>query len=538
MPREHGRRLLAPTLAVLLTVISGCATVSAPPQQDTRRPLHTYAEARAAADALWDDYSGQAARQTTITNVLYGVLSVLGAPILGLGVTGTAGAPITALGLAGAFSYGAGTWFARPEHLAIYKAGADAIGCIRDKSTPLGSAEAYATLLDTATKPGSPLEQALSRLTSLITELREFKPDSSLKTEALADAAEVETSGRDVLTRGRTLVRQLNEAGDQMWRAVEKVDLEVKYGIRRATDPRDIMAHIQQNVVGTYRDLIGLSPGVASTAESAGLRLQSKKVTAPEDALRRLIDRVHVAVADVVRETKSVSSLMEASSIAGVSDGIAQCLASAQGTFAVPRIQVSPTSVTLAPGKSETVLVIGTTSPSLQKIPSSAPVAVTPAVSNGNTAVTIKADDKAAAGEYSLHVTAPIANNDTVERTVRIVVTSGSTPAAPAGVAPTDAAKTVNQLLLDKGWTCGEGKTWTLELVAGGGQRAILQCNSQTDAQKIIDDHAKQAKFLTEKNKDSSVTAEADGKLKIVVPKVDDAQFKGALQEALKVDPK
>src|SRR5262249_18274979 len=151
-------------------------------------------------------------------------------------------------------------------------------------------------------------------------------------------------------------------------------------------------------------------------------------------------------VATLVSETQHVSALMEASSIPGVAEGIRQCLTAAQTGVDVPRIQVRPTAVALPPGKSETVGVIGTTPPVLQELPSSAPFTTTTTVAEGTSSVTIKADDPAPAGEYVLSVTAPIANNDTVERTVRVIVTA----VAPK---PTSPVADVNKLLSDKGWT-------------------------------------------------------------------------------------
>src|SRR5262245_42510554 len=107
------RAMAAICLTVLIT--SGCATIAPAPPTGTlpsTKP-HTYAEAQAAADALWARYSQQARSQTTITNGLYAWLSAIAATIMGLGITGTSGTPITALGLPGAFSYGLGTWFTK-----------------------------------------------------------------------------------------------------------------------------------------------------------------------------------------------------------------------------------------------------------------------------------------------------------------------------------------------------------------------------------------------------------------------------------------
>src|SRR5262249_44710072 len=148
----------------LILVVSmgvGCATVPPAPQPGVK---HNYEQARDRADELLHEYSGRAREQTALTNALYVWLSAIGATIIGLGVTGTTGVPITGLALGAAFSYGLGTWFTKPEHLAIYKAGADAIRCIRDKSRPLGSAEMYAKQLESAIAPNGPLEVALRSL--------------------------------------------------------------------------------------------------------------------------------------------------------------------------------------------------------------------------------------------------------------------------------------------------------------------------------------------------------------------------------------
>src|SRR5713101_3877705 len=119
MGKSEAKRFLALTLTIALT---GCASGSGTPPSKTGTPTtHTYADARGAAETLWADYRGRANRQTATTNILYVWLSAIGAAIIGLGVTGTSGVPITALGLGGAYSYGLGTWFAKPEHLVVYK---------------------------------------------------------------------------------------------------------------------------------------------------------------------------------------------------------------------------------------------------------------------------------------------------------------------------------------------------------------------------------------------------------------------------------
>jgi len=522
----------------LATVLSSaCASVpprqSAPPAPAVKR---TYLEARDAADALWADYSRRARVQTKITNGLYLWLSAIATAIVGLGVTGTSGNPITALALSGAYSYGAVTWFVRPEHLAVYKAGADGLRCIRDKSRPLGSADQYARTLEEAVKDGSALDKALAGIMAPFVALQSTPAtgdDATTKAVALDAAREAETAARTVQKNARLLVRDLDDASDQMWSAVETVRTEVDFAIRQNTDPRDVLAHIQQNVLGTYRDLIALGEGQANKAAEAGVRLQSEGLSRRQrkvaDDLQKKIEELNAAVATLVSETKHVSGLMEASSIPGVAEGIRQCLTAAQTGVDVPRIQVRPTAVALAPGRSETVVVIGTTHPVLQKLPSSAPFTTTTTVAEGTTSVTIKADDPAPEGEYVLSVTAPIANNDTVERTVRVIVTA----AAPKPTAP---VADVNKLLSDKGWTCGAGKRWTTGPAVGGGTVASIVCDDQAAADMMIKDpeHVKQIAALQKKFPKMMATA-VSGKAQIVAPEAttDDA-FITALAEALK----
>jgi hypothetical protein len=353
------------------------------------------------------------------------------------------------------------------------------------------------------------------------------------KADALAEAKRAEDAARGVLKDARTLVRGLHEAGDQMWMAVKAAETEVDYAIARTTDPRDIMAHFQQNVVGSYHDLIGLGGGAANTAASAATKLQSASLNQKNPALQEAIGDLHLAVAKVVQETKSLSALMDSSSIPGVADGITQCLTAAQGLSGVVAVRVIPNSITLTPGSSQTVRVIGTTKPELDKVPSSAPITWKATPSGGNTSVEVTADAAAQAGEYMLHITVPISNNDTLERTVKVVVTSGAPPApsAPPGAADSEA---INNFLTDKGWTCGAAKKWVLDPAPGGGTRATLVCDTLAAAQKVLSDHQTQVDALRDPKKNNTVTAEADGKLRIVIPGAADArQFLAALQAAL-----
>lgn len=524
------RRGLALTLIV--AVATGCAT--APPAREAAPPArHTYAEARAEADALWAEYSRRARHETTATNVLYAWLAAIGATIVGLGVTGTSGVPITALGLGGAYSYGLGTWLIKPEHLAVYKAGADAMRCIRDRSRPLGSAEAYARALGPAVADGGALDRRLGDVTTAMATVQEIAvsgADAATKEEALDAAREAESGARTVQRQARTLVRDLEDAGDQLWTAVETVRTEVEYGIRRHTDPRDILAHIQQNVLGTYKDLLALGGGAANKAAAGGLRLQSRDLSATlQTQLAQRVDALKAAVIALVAETKRVAGLMEASSIPGVAEGIADCLTAAQTGVSVPRIYVRPVLVSLTPGASETVMVIGTARATLQKLPSSAPFTWSTTVSEGTTAVSVKADDVAQAGEYVLLVTAPLPNDDTVERTVKIVITGAG--ARTAAITTPD----VNTLLADRAWTCGPAARWTVGPAAGGGTRASIVCDSSQSADAMIRDaaHVAQLARLKSRHPRASVTAD-QGKVQIIVPEaVDRDAFVAALRDAL-----
>jgi hypothetical protein len=528
MPTRNRRRTLAAfTLTTL--ILSGCATV--PPSSNTTSSVsskpHTYAEARADADALWESYRLRAREQTAIANGLYVWLSAIAATIMGLGITGTAGVPITGLGLVGAYSYGLGTWFTKPEHLAIYKAGADAMHCVRDKSRPLGSAEENAKELDAAIKKGD-LQKALDGLVAPVTALRDtIAPDGqeATKAGALDDARQAEEAARATLKNARGLMRNLNEAGDQLWTTVESVRTEVDFAIRRTTDPRDIMAHIQQNVTGAYKGLTAFGTGLAGSAAQAGATSQSralnaKKARPKDDDFAAKLEALHQAVATVVAETKNLSALIDSSSIPGVADGISQCLTTAQGNIAVPRIAVSPTEVTLAPGKSENVLIIGATHPILRKIPSAAPFTATPSAADGNTTVTVKADDPAVAGEYVLDIKVPIGSNDTVDRTVKVTITGDSGKPGEGAKPGGSTAADINKVLSQKGWTCGEGKTWTSGSAPGGGMQASIVCDEQA-AQAVINGHKTQIDALKAKNPKSTVTATA-GKLQIVVPEAKD----------------
>jgi hypothetical protein len=538
MTMRVGWRRGVAVMSLAAVLSSGCASVQPPGPGPAPAPVarRTYPEARAAADALWAEYSRRAREQTTITNALYLWLSSVATAIVGLGVTGTSGVPITALGLGGAYGYGAATWFVRPEHLVVYKAGADGVRCIRDKSRPLGSADTYARSLEAAVSDGSALDRALTGLVVPVAALQGTPAtgdDATTKAAALDAARDAETAARTIQKNARILVRDLDDAADQMWSAVDTVRTEVEFAIRRNTDPRDVLAHIQQNVLGTYKDLIALGEGQANKATDAGVRLQSQSLTRRQrkqaDDLQQKIEAVNLAVTTLASETRHVSGLMEASSIPGVAEGINQCLTAAQTGVAVPRIQVRPTSVTLAPGKSETVLVIGTTHAVLQKLPSSAPFTTTTTVAEGNTSVIIKADDVAPAGEYVLSVSAPIATNDTVERTVRVTVTA-------AAARPPEPTADVNKLLGDKGWTCGAGKRWTTGPAAGGGTAASIVCDDQAAADTMIKDaeHVKQIAALQRKFPKATVTA-SGGKAQIVAPEAADLEaFVAALTEALK----
>ena len=543
MTIRNGWRRGVAVLALASVVSSGCATAGAPRAGTDHQPpqKRTYLEARSAADALWAEYSQRAREQTTITNALYVWLSAIAATIVGLGVTGTSGVPITALGLTGAYSYGLGTWFTKPEHLVIYKAGADGVRCVRDKSRPLGSAEIYARSLEAAVKDGSPLDVAFKNLVGPLAAVQSTPPadadDVATKAAALDAARDAETAARTIQRNARVLIRDLDDASDQMWSAVDAVRTEVDFAIRRNTDARDILAHIQQNVLGTYKELIALGGAQANKAEDAGVKLHHHRLNRsqrkPADTFQSRIDALQVVVTALVSETKHVSGLMEASSIPGVAEGIAQCLTAAQTGVAVARIYVRPTAVTLAPGKSETVVVVGTTHASLQKLPGSAPFTWTTSVSEGNTSVSVKADEPATAGEYVLSVTAPIGNNDTVERTVRVTIAAPAAVAKPAGAAPD-----INKLLADKGWTCGAGKRWTKGPAAGGGTAATIVCDDQAAADRMLKNaaHVKQIAALKEKFAKATVTASA-GKVQIVVPEIpnDDSEaFVAALTDALK----
>lgn len=545
---------------LLLTACTSVATRAAPTTAGsaaTAGGRHSYEEARAEAEKLWDDYRSQAGRQTGMTNILYTWLSAIGATIIGLGVTGTSGLPITALGLAGGYSYGLGTWFTKPEHAAIYKTGAVAMRCIVDKSRPLGSAEDYATSLESSVAPtsgtGDParprgrgragnLDDALNNLAAAVSRLEgtpaEENRDIADKKMALDEAQKVDEAGRTVLQSARRLVRDLREAGDQVWGSVKTVETEVDYAIRRTTDARDIMAHIQQNVTGSYRDLIALGGAAPDAGAASAAKLNSATVNPPSarnKELHRAIANVDEKGARVAGETKRVAGLMEDSAIPGVGDAITQCLAAAQGLGNVVAIRVIPSAITLAPNTSQTVHVIGTTNALIDKVPGNAPITVTPAVSGGNTSLEVKANEGAAAGEYALRVIASIANNDTVERTVKVVVKETAppketAPLKPAAVVTPDVDNAINALLAEKGWTC-EGKRWSFDKNPKGGTRATLACKDHAAAAKIVSDHTSQVEALKKKN--GTVTAEPDGLLRIVIADADHNQFHDALKTAL-----
>src|SRR5262249_29314896 len=418
----QSRRRVVATISLTVLILGGCATAPpAPPATPTTSaPLkHTYVEARAEADELWESYRHKAGQQTKMTNGLYIWLSAIATSILGLAITGTTRVPITGLALGGAYAYGLATWLTRPEHLAIYKAGADAMRCVIDKSRPLGSAEDSAKKLNEMLDKNE-LQNALDALVQPVSELRATTAPArqeQIKNSALEGASQAEDSARTTLKNARALKRNLDEAGDQLWTTVVAVRTEVDFALRRTTDPRDVLAHIQQNVVGAYKGLTAFGTGMAGTSERAGARTQSAVVNADrrDAGFFGRLQPLNRPLPTLVSKPKDLAALVDAASIAGVSEGMTQCLSAAQGNLAIPRISVSPSEVTLAPGATDSVLIIGTTNPILRKIPSSAKFTTTTSVGDGNTTVAIKADDDATASESVLDVKVPIAANDTVD---------------------------------------------------------------------------------------------------------------------------
>jgi hypothetical protein len=530
MPRSLGRRGTTGGL-MLLFLLNGCATMTRP---ETPAPTHTFKEGSSRAQEVLFRYQDAADSGRGWTNALYVWLSAIGSTIIGLAVTGTTGSPITGLGLGGAFSYGVSTWFIKPQNLSIYKAGTDALLCVLQESTPLTVADPQNEALKKAIAPDADFPKALAQLAEALATLE------GVPTNGDAEAArkrETSIAGHTALDAATTLLKnarvtqsQLEQAGQQLWNAVSVIENEVIFALARSTDPRDVMAHFQQNVVGTYKNLIGLSGGTASTlkATDAITKPQAAAVSS-NTALDAAIKAVADAVTNVARTSKPVADLLDAISITGVKEAIAACLGGARAL----NVQLIPDSVDLNPGDKKTVRVVGATAPSIEHQSGSDKAVsfkITPSMTDSIVEVTALADAKA--GDYTLRVTAPApAPPLTLHVKVNAKEAKPGTAGGESDSGKKAGAADVKDLLTLQGWTCQNGK-----LAVGpsadvqGATQAVLDCGNDGAAQQVVAAH-RNDKALP---KDVKVTTDGKGKVQLVIP----GDYDAAVQLLKKGTPK
>jgi len=512
MQLPTGRRCIVLGLFLFMT---GCATGTPPPAPTPApAPRYTYSQANGRAQVLLLKYQSMADSGRSWTNTLYLWLAAIGSTIIGLGVTGTSGVPITALGLGGAFSYGVSTWFVRPEHLSIYKAGSDALLCVIQESRPLSVADVLDEDLKKSIALDAPFPKALAGLAEALSRLKAVQTSTDTDATKKLDAV---TTGQTALDTGTTLLKdarvmhsQLELAGQQEWDAISVVENEVTFALARSTDPRDVMAHIQQNVVGTYKSLIGLSGGATPSLKGAGDKLQAAPLTGNAD-LDAKIRAVSDAAAELARTSTPVSELLDAITIAGVKEGIAGCLSGARALS----VQLVPDAIELGAGEKKTVRVIGTTTVTVEYLSGSdKAVSFKTAASVAGTTIEVMALTDAKAGDYTLLVIPPApAPPLTLRVKVKGVKADGA--ADEKASSRRASAADVRDLLTQQTWTCQGGPpTVGPSADVSGATQAVLNCGNTAAAQQVVTAH--QGDKAPPKG--VVVTTDGKGKVQLTIP--------------------
>ena len=282
--RNSSRALSTMLVMISATSLSGCAVsplVSWPRPGQTTSPL-PLADAQRYAEEARKAYREARDKHVQAT-------TGLNSGLLGLGVLGTAFAVAKAhrdalLGTAfvGASAYAFGQQNLNGQHLLVYEAGIEAIGCAKDAMRPLAMSigdraalEAAMIGLDRALVKTS---SARAHASAALAAWQATDPEKNdLETVAGASIAASGTSidvGLVNVTSGRLLIRRADEAGDTLVSAVERIDDAVNKAVTATLpDPSSVF----KVIAGLPGFAAGIVPGsdaaisAAITKSSAGL---------------------------------------------------------------------------------------------------------------------------------------------------------------------------------------------------------------------------------------------------------------------------
>ena len=250
---------------------SGCAvnplvTWPRPPAETSPVSLE-YAQRN--ADAARSGY--RRAKQDYVT-----ASTGLNSTLLGLGVVGTALAvskahrdALLGTALVGGTSYAYGKQNLNPQHMLVYEAGIDAIGCAKEAVAPLAMSEKDRALLETAMDQVEKYVITVSRAkavaSSALLAWNATGPSSAdegaAAQVAVSSAAAAIDAGNKSVTSGRLLITRAGQAGDKLVNAVEKIDSAVNKALSATLpDPSSVFKVIS--------GLAGFSAGIVPGSDA------------------------------------------------------------------------------------------------------------------------------------------------------------------------------------------------------------------------------------------------------------------------------
>ena len=265
------RQIWILVVASSATLSSGCAVN---PLVTWTRPAAeaspvSLAYAQRYADAARSGY--QRAKQDYVS-----ASTGLNSTLLGLGVVGTALAVSKAhrdvlLGtaLVGGTSYAYGKQSLNPQHMLVYEAGIDAIGCAKEAVGPLAMSKEDRTLLESAMGVVETSVIAASRAKAVasgaLLEWNATGPSSTAEDAAaqaaISSAAAAIDAGNKSVTSGRLLITRASQSGDKLVNAVEKIDSAVNKAISATLpDPSSVFKVISS--------LAGFSAGIVPGSDA------------------------------------------------------------------------------------------------------------------------------------------------------------------------------------------------------------------------------------------------------------------------------
>lgn len=454
--RARARRLLAmPLLAAALT---GCAIN---PLVTWERPAlgarpATLVEAQAFADAARMGY--QRKRQAFVEGT-----TGLNAGLLGLGVLGVGLALASAhrdalvgTALVGGSAYAFGQQNLNRQHLLVYEAGIDAIGCAKEAVLPLTMASADAAALEGAmreveTALGETARRRADAQVALLAWKAADPQDGRVAVaaqSAITAAGSAIDAGRANVTQGRQLVLRAGLAGEHLVQAVERIDAAVNKAVTaQLPDP----ASVFKVIAGLPGFAGGIVPGadaaLGDVVAKAGAALKPAVVTQSGnlnqsfrsiDAQAAVLDRALAALAAATDQlltalAKVNGRLPTESALAGVAALKACGIAEGLGA-----LKVAPAALTVPAGaeRKTSFMVSGGTPPyvaRLQVTPVEGVVVQSPAPFDSVVSVEITAKAQAQ--------TVPIVVMDSAKPSGTVTVALEIQPAGAGGATESQSAR-------------------------------------------------------------------------------------------------